>query len=391
MSAGASVVEDRRPASAISSGDEQRRDRARDPDAGAWPEEMESVRFIADTSLTIPGQSEPPGECGTWGPREFCNCCGEVVIGPKRCQRRICEHCWMTWRGNRAAAITRRLAGARQDAEGAEKRLSHVVVSPEPGEVRTLVDWEQAKSQAYDLAKEKGISGGVLIPHGWRVTEDAKEVWRIKRDNGDVDVGIWQWIREHDRSWRSLTYWSPHFHILGLGADLDESNPEGDDGWIFSRIDSFDRFKITDEETYRPMFKAAAYLLSHAGFEPDEGKQVVRWFGELANNQFSLEQLAEWVQSVIVRNVEKVAGYGVDDDDDGEKTCSEEGCEGGLSPIWEAGYALTDPGWCDRIGRETEHRLAVAFEWAIGERRPPPGLKRPQTEQEAKEAFTELL
>jgi hypothetical protein len=254
------------------------------------------------------------------------------------------------------------------------------------------VDWEKAKQKAYDLAKEKGISGGVLIPHGWRVEEDAKAVWRVKKDAGDVDCGIWRWVREHDRDWRSLTYWSPHFHILGLGADLGESDPVNDDGWVFSRIDSFDRFRITDPDAYRPMFKAANYLLSHVGYEQESGKQAIRWFGSLANNQFSIEdQLTDWEQSAVDRITEKVAGYSVEDDEDDEKTCDEEGCEGQMSPIWSAFDRLADPDWCDSIGREKHQRLVAAFEWAIGDRRPPPGLKHPQTQAQADEAFESIL
>jgi len=61
------------------------------------------------------------------------------------------------------------------------------------------------------------------------------------------------------------------------------------------------------------------------------------------------------------------------------------------SAIWKAGAALTDPGWCDRIGREQQRRLVAAFEWAIGDRKPPPGLKGPRTEEEAREALEALL
>jgi hypothetical protein len=368
-----------------------------EPDAiedapGAWPEDVD-VRFYADTSLTIPGMSPPPGECGTWGPREYCKVCGEVVLGPQKCQRRICEDCWLTWRGNRAGAITRRLAGARQAAEGREKRLTHTVVSPPPGEVGTLVDFERAKQRAYDIAKEKGVRGGVLIPHGWRVREEAKQLYRESVDAGilDEEMGIWQWVREErPEDWRTLTYWSPHFHILGLGYSIEESDPEGDDGWVFSRIDSFDAFRITDKGTYKSMLKASAYLLSHVAFEPDEGNQTVRWFGTLANNQFSLEsELSDWEQSKIERTVEELTDG--DDRGDGERECGEDGCGGQLAPIWSAAAHLADPEWCERIGREQEAVLAAAFEWSIGDIVPPPGLRYPSTERDCKEAWGYVL
>lgn len=357
---------------------------------GAWPEDME-IQYYADSSLTIPGQSEPPGDCGTWGPREFCKCCGDVVLGPRRCQRRICEECWLTWRGNQAASLTRRLAGARHHAEGAEKRLTHTVVSPPPGSIKTLTQYERAKKRAYEIAKEKGIRGGALIPHGWRVRDEAKRLYRESVEAGVVesDVGIWQWVREQKRDWRTLTYWSPHFHVLGVGAEVGESDPAGDDGWVFSRIASFSRFRISDPDSYEGMFRASSYLLSHVAFESDAGKQTVRWFGELANNQFSLEaDLSEWERSVIERNVEKVSGYG--EDGDGKRECGVEECEGGLAPIWSAASHLADPVWCEEIG-DQEAILVAAFEWSIGEVVPPPGLRYPKTERDCKQAWGHLL
>lgn len=362
-----------------------------DDDLGAWPEEMET-RFYADTSLTIPGQSDPPGDCGVWGPKEFCKACGDVHIGPQRCQRRLCRECWETWRGKRASAVTRRFAGARRAADGREKRGTHSVVSPPQGSIKTLVDWEQAKAKAYEIAKEKGIRGGAMIPHGYRIRDEAKEIYRMLKAEGEIgDIGIWRWVREHDRDWRTLTYWSPHFHIIGVGYDIGQSDPENDDGWVFSRLSNLPRFQLNDPDTYESMFRLASYLLSHGTYEPDAGRQMIRWFGELANNQFSLEaELEEWERSVIERNVEKVAGYSVERDD-GKRECERDGCTGGLAPVWSAFDYLSDPAWCDQIGADQEAVLAVAFEWAIGDIRLPPGKMRPSTESEAKEAWGHLL
>lgn len=387
----ATVVEDRRE---LTDGAAAPESKAVDPDdeAGAWPEDMENVRYYADTSLTIPGQSEPPGDCGTWGPKEFCKSCGDVEIGPQRCQRRLCRDCWETWRAQRSVAVTERVAGARRAGLEGEKRGTHCVASPEPGTVTTLVDFEQAKKKAYELAREKGIRGGAMIPHGFRILDEVKELYRMLKAEGEIgDIGIWRWVREHDHDWRNLTYWSPHFHIIGVGNEIGESDPDGDDGWVFSRLSNLPRFRHNDAETYEPMFRLSSYLLSHGTFEPDQGRQMIRWFGKLANNQFSAEsELEEWERSVIERNVEKVAGYSVDRED-GKRECDSEGCHGGLAPIWSASKYLMDQQWCEQIGREKEAVLATAFEWAIGDIRPPPGLQYPQTERDAKTAWGHLL
>jgi hypothetical protein len=119
----------------------------------------------------------------------------------------------------------------------------------------------------------------------------------------------------------------------------------------------------------------------------------VRWFGSLATANFQPEEeLSEGSYDVIDRVVREVVGA---DDGAGEGAEEEDECEccgsRSWSPIWDAGGALADPGWCDRIGREAERRLVAAFEWAIGERVPPPGLRKATTEAEAREAMEELL
>jgi len=50
-----------------------------------------------------------------------------------------------------------------------------------------------------------------------------------------------------------------------------------------------------------------------------------------------------------------------------------------------------DKSWTERIGRRQQKRLAAAFEWAIDDRQPPPGLKNPRSEEEALEAFEAVL
>jgi len=361
--------------------------------AGAWPESMGDVSVYADTSLTLPGTSEPPAECGRWGPKQYCKTCGEPHMGPQKCERRECRDCWRKWRLERAGAATERLAGARRAGDGIEKRAVHAVASPEPGSIQTLVDWENAKADAYELAKEKGVRGGLLIPHGFRVREEAQQLYEGLKAVGEIEeqLGIWQWVRDRPEDWRTLTYWSPHFHIIGLAADVAESDPEGDDGWVFKRVDSFARFEFYDEDTYRPMFRCVAYLLSHAGIEPEAGKQCIRWFGSLSPGRHGIsleEELADWERSVIERNVEALGVPGAAEE---AATCNEEECEGNLAPIWSAGSSLSDPTWCEQIGRETEARLAAAFEWAIGDLHPRSGLRYPSTGRECEEAFESVL
>ena len=136
--------------------------------------------------------------------------------------------------------------------------------------------------------------------------------------------------------------------------------------------------------------------MSHATYESDTSRDCVRWFGELATANFQpTEALSEGSYDVIDRVVREVVGSGIEGDGDGPEDEEREECDccgsRSWSPIWDAGDALADPGWCDRIGRLKERRLVAAFEWAIGERLPPPGMRNARGEDEAREALEEIL
>lgn len=370
---------------------------ATDVPSGAWPEEMDDIRFVADSAMTLPGKSRPGENCGEWYPQEFCDECGEPRFGESRCHNRGCPNCWFMWSRRRAEKIARRLGAARYVAEeGLDKRAVHGVISPPEGEIRTLKDVSDGFRDAYQLAKDKGVRGGVVVFHGYRVKEKWRKIWAEETAEGDDGPKLWAWVREHDVDWREMVYWSPHYHILGLSREFEADDPDEQDGWVARRIRSLDSFKLHDVAGYEDMVGAAMYLLSHATFESDTSKDCVRWFGELATTKFSpKEELSEGSFKVVKRKAAEAAAVAPESGEEASGEGEREPCENceseSFSPIWEAGRALMDEGWCNRIGREQQRKLAAAFEWAIGERKPPPGLKNPGTEEEAREAFAEIL
>lgn len=351
------------------------------------------VESYADSSMTIPGQGEKGPNCGVWKPADFCDNCGEVGFAPNRCERRSCPNCDGEWTRQRAVGATVRIQAKRHtEPKDVSRRVVHGVVSAPDGAVTTLKDVYDGFTEAYDRAKEHGVRGGMAVFHGYRVLEETKREF----ERADPDMGIWRWIREEkDENWRSLTYWSPHYHIIGLCRDFAPDAPEEQDGWVVRRIESqFAPMEgLTDRESYEDVVGVVRYLMSHATFESGTSRDCVRWFGELATTKFSPEQeLSDGALATVERITEEVVGVGDDrgDGPDEPDPCDDCGaCS--RSPIFDAGYALQNPSWCDDIGREKERRLLAAFEWAIGERVPPPGLKRPSTEGECKESLEALL
>lgn len=366
-------------------------------EAGRWQEEIDYSVF-ADSSMTLPGQGEPGARCGEWAPMDFCDECAEVGFGQNRCEQRTCPNCVGKWTRERATGATRRIQAARwAEDDGIDRRGVHAVMSPPEGEIRTLQQVADGFREAYELAEEKGIRGGVAVFHGFRVKKEVQDEFQ----EVDPEMGIWRWIRtERAEDWRELTYWSPHYHIIGLCRDFEADDPDQQDGWVARRIRSLDPMtSLSDPEPYDDVVGLVRYLMSHATFEPGENptmRDCVRWFGELATTKFKPEsEVSEEHLNAIERITEEVVGESEEDEQGGAGVEEEDECENcgarSRSPIWEAGGALMDKGWCEQIGREQQQRLVAAFEWAIGERPPPPGLKRPSSEEEAREALDELV
>jgi hypothetical protein len=268
------------------------------------------------------------------------------------------------------------------------------VASPPPGELRTLRDVYAGFREAYELARRQGVRGGTAIFHGFRLTEEAKQEFAEAVEAGewstDEDGGMWRWARTRSRSWRSLTYWSPHYHIIGLAADIADPDPSTD--WVFKRIRSLSPFYLNQSKAYEDMAQTAMYLLSHATFETNSSRDCIRWFGELSTVSFSPEEeLAEGVLDRIEELSEAALRNGAEEACEHEREECRECGSSAFSPIWDANMALRDSEWCASIPRERVKLLTAAFEWAIGEVVPPPGLKKPRSEAEAEEALLSLV
>lgn len=365
---------------------------------GAWPSEMDDIEFYAESAMTLPGMGNVGERCGEWYPSEFCDACGEPHFGVSRCNRRECPNCGNTsWRRRRAEKITRRLGAARHAAIGGlSKRAVHAVMSPPPGKIRTLTDVSQGFRYAYQLAREKGVRGGVAVFHGFRVKPEVLDTFRELADAGMLERGIWKWVREHDHDFRDLTYWSPHWHIIGICRDFESNEPDEQGGWVAQRVRTLKPFKLYDLGGYQDMVGVSVYLLSHATFESDTSKHCIRWFGDLATTKFRAEdELSEGSLSVVERKAREAAKVGSEQgenplEDDDPKECENCGATS-RSSIWEAGAALLDQRWCERIGREQQHRLQVAYKWAVGDLKPPPGMRQPKTKQQAVEVFETMV
>ncbi|WP_396614120.1 hypothetical protein ACH9L7_20390 (plasmid) [Haloferax sp. S1W] len=391
---------DRRPAEQLRSRSLPRSAAAREDldGPGAWPEGTEP---FGTTEWRLPGYGDRGAGCGEWYPEAVCETCGETTFSSRVCGKRSCPDCWGAWAKKAAVRATVRIQSFRYTQPPNHRRqAAHAVVSPPDGEIRTERQYWEGRKKAAEIAEQKGWRGYTVIPHPYRVTEEGK----ARYDQEDPDYGIWVWLRNDvEGGLTRYTYWSPHYHILGsTGADME---PAGDgDDWNYVFIRSVEKFDgVRDGESHRDLYGLLRYLLSHTGYPADSTKQVVTWYGSLANSVFVEDATESWqhqkpsegVTSALKREVEAVAG--VTEEEGSESEEARESDDMGDCPIQECGGVLID---VFDVSAYLEHndpppnvrkRMRAARDWRLGRLEPPAGAKNPTTEEGARESFEALL
>jgi len=351
----------------------------------------------------LPGFGEAGPRCGEYYPESVCESCGTPQFATHQCGRRGCPDCWGTWAKEAGVRATARVQAFRYTLpDNYERQAAHAVVSVPEGEAmneRQFYDW---RSKAEEIAKEKGFRGFAVIGHPYRHTEAAKDEYRRE----DPEYGRWVWWRNDKGGDRDLIKWSPHFHIVGSTTPDMDAAEDGDEA-VYSFIRSFESFGgVHDSDSHEDLYGGFRYLLSHAGWPEDSNKDAVAWYGDLANSKFVEDATEDWqhqkpsdgVMSALKREIEDVAGITTEDDESDESgacdddtddlgQCPCEDCDGLLIDVFDVKHYLrhNDP------PREVSDRMVAAYEWRMGERMPPPGLKGPETETEAREAFDAIL
>lgn len=367
-------------------------ERSRRSSPGAWDEDL--GKWGADP-WQLPGQGETGPRCGEIFVESVCTNCGEPGFAAHKCGRRTCPDCWGLWARDAAVRATSRVQAFRhvQPADY-HRQVAHTVVSPPEGDCMNERGVWQWRKKAGELAKEKGIRGAAVIPHPWRPTSEAKQIYRA----ADPDVNLYVWIRnEAPADPQEYLYWSPHFHVIGVTTpDMDPAE-DGDAAlWEFIRtLAPYDG--VTDEESHNDLYGLFRYLLSHTGFPAGSRKQITTWIGDLANSVFVDEATEDWqiqkppelVQEGLERQILEVAGNTPaaadgDGDDDGID-CGE--CGGMAIDVLDVDAYLRR----NEPPPDVVERMTVARDWRLGRVAPPAGAKGPQTHTDAQEAFCLLV
>lgn len=375
--------------------------RASKSSPGAWDEDL--GRW-GSAKWNLPGYGEMGPKCGEWYAEAVCDECGHLNPGTHNCGRRSCPNCWGIWAKEAAVRATVRVQSFREtQPKDYRRQAAHAVVAPPEGSVMNEREFYDGRQEAAEIAEKKGFRGFVIVAHPWRATEDAKDEYR----RADPDAGLWVWLRSEfsESELRDRIYWSPHYHIIGATSADMEPGDESDE-WLYEFIRSFDSYEgIRDRGSHEDVYGAFRYLLSHTGYPEGSTKQALTWYGDLANSVFVEEATEDWqiqkpsegVRSALRREVEAVAGVTEDEEGDKEGGASDESDDLGECPCDGCGGVLIDVfdvrAYLDHNDPppEVAKRMKAAYEWRVGDRAPPAGLKHPQTKEQALEAFEALL
>jgi len=332
--------------------------------------------------VKIPGYGKQPNRCLPFRPVGFCDDSGHVHLGQSDCETRRCPEHYGSWIKKAVTRAVERIAAYRAaQPDGPERRLLHVVASPDDQDRRWNADelWN-ARSEAQDAVRAVGVRGGVCIPHPYRAADGAKQAFRDACDDpaGDWERsdGLWRYLRETSPDWSDLETKieaGPHYHFLAAAEDFDAEAILN--GWVVKNVRSFSRFHSQDSEAYEDMVAGMWYLLTHAATEPN--RQTVSYFGDVHPATFRPEEeltAAEWDRV----KMETANATGFEEEQDGVlegMECRRDGCDGEIVPIERLNEWLAKGAWVAELEPKQRRRLKGAFAFSNTADRPPPGAQ----------------
>lgn len=373
-------------------------------------EEQEGIERWAGEPFELPGKGESASRCGEWYATGACETCGKIDLGTHLCGRRSCPgpegdespNCWAIWAKKASIRAATRIQSFRHTLpDNYERQVGHAVVSPEQSgnpeqDIRSGEEYWEGRKKAAKIAEEKGFRGFSVIPHPYRATKKAKAEY----EEQEPDYGIWVWLRKDVENMSEYIYWSPHYHIIGLTTENMEEAKESDE-WAYSLIRTLGEYQgVRDSESHEEVYGVFRYLLSHTGYPEGSTKQILTWHGDLANNKFVENPTEEWqhakpsegVISALEREIEKVADESLEKRSDVRETdekrteCPCDGCDGEVIDVFDIESYLRR----NNPPPDVREKMRIAVDWRLGRIEPPPGLKRPQSREQAEEVVRYL-
>ena len=190
-------------------------------------------------------------------------------VGGSSCGDPSCPVCWSQWAHRGADRISCRVEGFQQFTRHPPR---HIILSLDPalydfvalGEMEQKKGHEYLKKEFRKLSDAYGITGGAMVIHLYRTTDE------VPRDIPSVKK--WQWVRDQGPvRFHDLTVFEPHAHVAGYGYLVEPKEGE----FLYKNKGPL---KTRDD-----LERWAYYTLSHASIIED--KKSVTYFGTCAYNK----------------------------------------------------------------------------------------------------------
>jgi len=324
--------------------------------------------------VQLPGFGQPTRTCQQLVPRGVCEA-GHIQLATSSCELRRCPDHWREWATRGTEAAVARLAAYRQ-AQGHDwdRRMVHVVVSPETDVTPTERRLWRWRSEAQQIASDCGLRGGLMVTHPYRTTDELDRLYAQAVAGGlPGDHGKWRFARElAGGDWRELEQLvdaSPHYHVVGPARDVDAEAVAGLDGWVVKMIRSLPRHHLRDPEPYEATAGLVWYLRSHAAHQ--QGRHSVSYFGAVHPATFDPAEAltaSEWQQ------VQQMAGYAVDPPEaEEDPLCACDDCEAPVFEMYELPGRLAQLEWFAPLDDDIKKQLlGLKLWWVDGMAVPPP-------------------
>ena len=261
--------------------------------------------------ILIPGYGVEKESCSFV--KGYISCPGRHVVKAFRqsCQRIECPECYMDWASKASGRITDVLRGTQDAYRNVDanmctdfqkairerkmvRRISHVVMSPAPGFIKTDENLNSIYKRFYLFLKHNHIfTGGFVVYHPYRIRPDIRkklqEEIRQGRQKADYDSGgLWEMLHNDYLGLGGLQHYvydSPHFHLLAFGGFPPSNVFHDRTGWIYKNLGSRDTAVRIEEKTGAIIDEVkitAKYLLTHCAvmYNP-EGRlyKTYRFYG----------------------------------------------------------------------------------------------------------------
>jgi len=341
------------------------------PNGTQQPPTGDTHRYESFTDgVKLPGFGLPTKQCQRYVPRGVCEA-GHIQLARSSCELRRCPDHWREWATRGTESAVARLAAYREAQSHAwDKRMVHVVLSPEWGERVTERRLWQRRSEAQQIAKDVGMRGGYMVVHPYRLTSELNELFRTAKDHGlPGDYKKWRFAREltggrwdHLKKYLSV---HPHYHVIGPARSVDV---DGVDGWVVKKLSTLPRHELEDPEPYEATARVAWYQRSHAAHQA--GRHSASWFGEVHPASFDPEaELADRWAVVLDMADHAVEPPGADD----EAVCGCEDCEAPVFEMYELASRMASLEWWSTLdGTIKNQLLGLKLYWVDGMAVPPP-------------------